>query len=453
MSIFSISPIDGRYGTSSQVLSPYFSESALIQYRVKIECEYFIALSFHSDFDFNLSSQEINFVRSLYLDFNEIDANRVKQIEQTTNHDVKAVEYLIKEKIDASELVNLQNHKEFIHFSLTSEDVNNLSFSLMYKDAISQVVLPQLQSLVGVMRDLAVSNAGVPFLSLTHGQTATPTTFGKEITVFVYRLERQIKLIENISFWGKFGGATGTWSAHLVAYPNTDWLDFAKGFVESFGLEFCPLTTQVVPADTLVESYDGFMRINTILIDFARDMWLYVMRGVLGQQKKEGEIGSSAMPHKINPINFENAEGNLQFANSLFAELGRQLPVSRMQRDVSGSTVIRNQGMPIAHSFLAYQNLIKAVGRVAVNKIAMSDELENHWEVLAEGIQNLLRKLNYPNPYEALKSLTRGSKITKEIILEFVNSLDIPTEEKTRLLALTPQNYIGLSEKLVESIK
>ena len=453
MSIFSISPIDGRYESSSQALVPYFSEFALIRYRVKIECEYFIFLATHSDFNFELNSKEIAFIRSFYIDFTKLDANRVKAIEQVTNHDVKAVEYLIKEKIDASSFANIQKNKEFIHFNLTSEDINNLSFSLMYKDAVAEVVLPQLKSLVTIMQNLAFGSADIPFLSLTHGQTATPTTFGKEIAVFVYRLQRQIKILENINFFGKFGGATGSWSSHLVSYPDVDWLGFAKTFVESFGLEFCPLTTQIVPADSLVESYDGFMRVNTILVDFARDMWLYVMRGVLGQQKKEGEVGSSAMPHKINPINFENAEGNLQFANSLFGELGRQLPVSRMQRDLSGSTVIRNQGMPLAHSLLAYQNLIKAVDRIAVNQILMNQELENHWEVVAEGIQNLLRKLNYPNPYEALKSLTRGSKITKEIIQEFIVSLDIPISEKERLLRLTPQNYTGISKKLVDFIR
>ncbi len=447
MSITSVSPIDGRYESITAELSPFFSEFALIKNRVKVEIEYFVALSKHSIFKIEISEQEIDFLRNLVITFGEAEALEIKEIEKTTNHDVKAVEYWIKSKIKDT---NIEKYAEFVHFALTSEDINNISFTLCYREGINNSVLPYLQKVFDRLTLLAQDNASGPMLALTHGQSATPTTFGKEIGVFVLRLHRQIQILENIKFQGKFGGATGTWSAHSIAYPDFDWMGFADEFLSSFGLEFCPLTTQIVPMDSLCESYDCIKRINNVLVDLCQDIWMYVERGILGQIKKEGEIGSSAMPHKINPINFENAEGNLQLANSIFVELSRQLPVSRMQRDLTGSTVIRNQGVPVAHSIIAYSNLLKGLSRISVNNVKMTAELESHPEVLAEAIQTYLRSVNYPNAYEVLKNLTRGSEITLDGIRGFVESLEINENDKQKLLELTPSTYIGLSSKLVE---
>jgi adenylosuccinate lyase len=448
MSITSVSPIDGRYESITSSLSPYFSEFALIRNRVRVEIEYFIALSQNPTFGIEIGNDEINFLSNLVTNFDESDALSIKETEKTTNHDVKAVEYWIKDKIKGTEV---EKYAEFVHFALTSEDINNISFTICYKECVTNSVLPYLNKLLSKLTATANKNAGQPMLSLTHGQSATPTTFGKEIGVFVLRLQRQIKILENIKFSAKFGGATGTWSAHKIAYPDFEWINFAKSFVESFDLEFCPLTTQIVSADSLCESYDSIKRINNILVDLCQDVWMYVQRGILSQKKKEGEIGSSAMPHKINPINFENAEGNLQFANSIFNELSRQLPVSRMQRDLTGSTVIRNQGVPIAHSIIAYSNLLKGLDRIDVNIVKMTAELESHPEVLAEAIQTYLRSVNYPNAYEVLKDLTRGSEITLAGICEFVNGLEINETDKRMLLELTPSTYIGLSKELVET--
>jgi adenylosuccinate lyase len=449
-SIFAITPIDGRYQEITKYFSNYLSEFALIKYRVQVECEYFMAISKNPIFEIKITSKQKDQILNIYQNFDEPDALEIKEIEKTTNHDVKAVEYFLRDKFTE---IGLSQYLEFIHFALTSEDVNNISFTLMTKSAIHKVILPNLNEITMLLSKIAIESADQPFLSLTHGQTATPSTFGKEIAVFVYRLQKQIKQLENQTYQAKFGGATGTWSAHKIAYPDFDWLTFAKEFTESFGLEFCPLTTQIVPAESLIESYDTLTRINNILVDFCRDIWLYVMRGVLGQVKKAGEIGSSAMPHKINPINFENAEGNLQLANAMFNELGRQLAVSRMQRDLTGSTVIRSQSIPFASSLIAYNNIIKGLSKIKVNNEAINKELDEHWEVLAEGIQTVLRSINYPDPYTALKDLTKGNKITKDSIHEFVKKLDIDIELKNRLLKLTPHNYIGLSKELVDFIK
>jgi adenylosuccinate lyase len=445
--IFAVSPIDGRYNEVTQILSDYFSEFALIKFRIKVECEYFVALAKSPEFKVHISKQQIKSILEIYQNFDEADAMEIKKIEKTTSHDVKAVEYFLRDKFVK---IGLDQYLEFIHFALTSEDINNISFTLMCKDGVSNVVLPELNKILKSLKTLAYETDAQPFLSLTHGQTATPTTFGKEIAVFIYRLQRQIKNLQDQTYLAKFGGATGTWSAHLVAYPDFNWLAFAKKFIESFDLEFCPLTTQIVPAESLTETYDNITRINNILVDFTRDIWLYVMRGVLGQVKKEGEIGSSAMPHKINPINFENAEGNLQLANSLFNELGRQLSLSRMQRDLSGSTVIRSQSIPFANSIIGYSNILKGLGKIKINSENMNIELDDHWEVLSEGIQTILRSINYPDPYTALKDLTKGNKISKESIQDFVNKLQIEPELKRRILNLTPHNYIGLSQKLVK---
>jgi adenylosuccinate lyase len=447
MSITSVSPIDGRYESITSSLSPYFSEFALIRNRVRVEIEYFVALSQNAIFNIDIKSNDVDFLLGLFKNFSEQDAIAIKEIEKSTNHDVKAVEYWIKDKIKGTEI---EKYAEFVHFALTSEDVNNISFTLCYKNGVANVVLPYLHKVLDRLTILAKDNAGQPMLSLTHGQSATPTTFGKEIGVFVLRLQRQINILEKIKFSGKFGGATGTWSAHKVAFPNFDWILFAEKFVNNFDLEFCPLTTQIIPADSLCESYDCIKRINNILVDLCQDIWMYVQRGILSQKKKEGEVGSSAMPHKINPINFENAEGNLQFANSIFNELGRQLPVSRMQRDLTGSTIIRNQGVPIAHSIISYSNLLKGLDRIDVNAAKMTNELESHPEVLAEAIQTYLRSINYPKAYEVLKELTRGSEITLVGIRDFVTSLEINETDKKMLLELTPSTYIGLSKELVE---
>lgn len=444
-----VSPIDGRYREITKVLSDYFSEFALIKYRVKVECEYFLALSRNPEFEINITADQKALIINIYTDFVEADALEIKVFEKTTNHDVKAVEYFLRQKFAT---IGLEQYLEFIHFALTSEDINNISFTLMSKDSIENVMLPELTKIVDSLKAKATESADQPFLSLTHGQTATPTTFGKEIAVYIYRLQRQLKQLEMQTYLAKFGGATGTWSAHTLAYPDFDWLGFAKDFTESFGLEFCPLTTQIVPAESLVEAYDTMTRINNILVDFCRDIWLYVMRGVLGQVQKQGEIGSSAMPHKINPINFENAEGNLQLASTVFKELGRQLPLSRMQRDLSGSTVIRSQSIPFSNSLIAYNNILKGLSKITINSQAMNGELDQHWEVLAEGIQTVLRSINYPDPYTALKDLTKGNKISEQSIQDFVNNLDIELESKQRLLALTPHNYIGLCGKLVNFI-
>jgi adenylosuccinate lyase len=448
MSITSVSPIDGRYESITAELSPYFSEFALIRNRVRVEIEYFIALSQNAIFEIDISSNDVDFLLNLVKNFSEQDAIAIKQIEKTTNHDVKAIEYWIKDKIQGTKI---EKYSEFVHFALTSEDVNNISFTLCNREGVNSSVLPYIYKVLERLTILAKENRGQSMLSLTHGQSATPTTFGKEIGVFVLRLQRQIKILENIKFSAKFGGATGTWSAHEVAYPDFDWVLFAQGFINGFDLEFCPLTTQIVPADSLCESYDCIKRINNILVDLCQDIWMYVQRGILSQKKKEGEVGSSAMPHKINPINFENAEGNLQFANSILNELGRQLPVSRMQRDLTGSTVIRNQGVPVAHSIIAYSNLLKGLDRIDVNAVKMTTELESHPEVLAEAIQTYLRSVNYPNAYEVLKDLTRGSEITLNGIREFITDLNINETDRKMLLELTPSNYVGLSKELVEN--
>jgi adenylosuccinate lyase len=449
-SIFAITPVDGRYNGITKVLSDYLSEFGLIKNRLRVECEYFVALAKNPEFKIHITNIQVDQILNIYQNFDEAGALAIKEIEKTTNHDVKAVEYFLRDKFTE---IGLSQYLEFIHFALTSEDINNISFTLMTKSSIDQVILPNLQEIIDQLSKIATESSDQSFLSLTHGQTATPTTFGKEIAVYIYRLQRQVKQLESQTFQAKFGGATGTWSAHIVAYPDFDWLNFAKNFTESFGLEFCPLTTQIVPAESLIESFDTLSRINNVLVDLCRDIWMYVMRGVLGQVKKADEIGSSAMPHKINPINFENAEGNLQLANAMFNELGRQLAVSRMQRDLTGSTVMRSNSIPFANSLIAYNNILKGLGKIKVNGEAMNTELENHWEVLAEGIQTILRSINYPDPYTALKDLTKGNKITQESIQEFVKKLDVDVELKKRLLDLTPHNYTGLSQELVDFIK
>jgi adenylosuccinate lyase len=444
-SLLSISPIDGRYNSTTSVLAQYYSEFALIKHRVMVEIEYFLELSSYSEFGITLDNITKEKLQKIYLEFSLENALEIKETEKTTNHDVKAVEYFVKKKLGE---LGLGQYLEFVHFALTSEDINNLSYGLMIQGSLDSVIIPTIVQLQDKLSSFALENADVPLLSLTHGQSATPTTFGKEIGVFVHRLNKQIETLQSLKLEGKFGGATGSWSAHKLTLPEFDWVGFANKFVTRIGLEFNPITNQIISGDSVAAVNHNLVRINNILIDFSRDIWFYVQRGILSQKNKAGEIGSSAMPHKINPISFENAEGNLGIANSLFEHLASDLSKSRMQRDLTGSTVIRNQGAPIAHSLIAYNNLLKGLERISVNKIAMNAELENHWEVVAEGIQCILRFTNYPSPYEKLKELTRGNVITKESIQEFVQGLDIEPSLQKRLMELTPQNYIGLSGEI-----
>ena len=443
----SISPVDGRYGETTRPLSPYFSESALIHYRLKIEVEYLIALSEEKKiYDLaHFSKLQIKRFRNIYLRFDLEDAEKIKKIELTTNHDVKAIEYFLHEKIK-------KKLHPWVHFCLTSEDINNIAYSLMWKDALEQVYLPKLVLVHKQLKKLAKKYKTLPLLSLTHGQPATPSTLGKEIAVFYTRLSRQINQIKAQSFFGKFGGATGTWSAHTVAYPKVNWLAFAEKFVKKFGLHLNSITTQIEPHDSLSENFHQIIRSNNILIDLCRDIWLYISRGLLAQKKVSGEVGSSTMPHKINPIQFENAEGNLELANQLLGFLANKLPISRMQRDLTDSTTIRNQGVAMGHCFLALNNISKGLERITANKIQMNAELENHWEVLAEAVQTLLRKAGKPDAYEQLKSITRGKSVDVETVAEFVSKLHLSEQDTQTLLTLTPSTYIGLSSKLVDKI-
>ena len=446
-SLSALSPLDGRYDKILKDLSVYFSEEALIKYRLKIEVEYLISLSHEQTIKElpPLIDYDQNKLRTLYLEFNSLDAKKVKQIEKTTNHDVKAVEYFLQEKVDK------QLH-HWIHFSLTSEDVNNLAYSMMWRDGLKKVYLPYLTKVNNRLFELSEEYKCDSLLSLTHGQPATPTTFGKELLVFHSRIQRQIDQIENHHLLGKFGGATGTWSAHLVAYPNTDWRNFAKRFISNLGLIPNLVTTQIEPHDSISESFHHIIRINSILIDLCNDIWFYISRGVLGQERIKGEVGSSTMPHKINPIQFENAEGNLGISSCLLNHFTTKLPISRMQRDLSDSTVIRNQGVALGHSYLALNSLLSGLLRITLNKQHISDELNSHWEVLGEAVQTVLRKTNTPNAYEQLKELTRGQTISQTSMIAFIKSLNISDEDKKSLLNLTPENYVGIAPKLIESL-
>ena len=443
----SISPLDGRYSKTVEELTEYFSEPALMYYRIKVEIEYLIALGDEKGIKElpAFSKTEQVKLRNIYKNFNSSAAQKVKDIEEITNHDVKAVEYYLQGRLKKS-------LHPWIHFALTSEDVNNLSYSLMWQDGLNQVYLPALKTVNKELKKLARKYKNVSMLALTHGQPATPTSLGKEFAVFAGRLQRQLQHIKSHRLLGKLSGATGTWAAHATAYPNINWISFSKRFVKSLGLEPNLITTQIESNDSLAESYHNLIRVNTILLDFCRDVWLYISRGVFGQKTKSGEVGSSTMPHKVNPIQFENAEGNLGIANAYLSHLAQTLPVSRMQRDLSGSTIIRNQGVPVAHSLLACKNIVKGIDRLTVNRKKIREELDNHWEVLAEAIQTTLRKSGDRLPYERLKNLTRGQKITQEDIQAFVQSLDLPKKEKQTLLDLTPENYTGLAARIVEEM-
>lgn len=442
----SLSPLDGRYFEETKSLGEYFSEMALMKYRLLVEIEYFIALGGEKGVkEFPVVSKENQkFLRSLYEKFSLKDAEEIKKIEVVTNHDVKGVEYFLQKKLVKT---SLKKYTSFIHFALTSEDVNNLAYALMWRDGLENEYVPQVETVFSVLGELSKKYKAVPLLGMTHGQPATPTTVGKELLVFVTRLQRQIDFLKKQKFQGKLNGATGTWAAHVVAYPNVNWKNFSKQFITSLGLEPNLVTTQIEPHDSLVESFHTIHRINSILLDFSRDVWLYISRGIFLQKKKENEVGSSTMPHKINPIYFENAEGNLGVANSYFSHLAEKLPVSRMQRDLSDSTVMRNIGVPLAHSVLAYTNILKGLSRLDINTKKLNQELEEHWQVLAEPIQTVLRKYGDEKGYEKLKELTRGEKITKENLHTFITELTLPPEEKKKLQELSPHQYTGYAGK------
>ncbi|MBO6068202.1 MAG: adenylosuccinate lyase [Bacteroidales bacterium] len=439
-----ISPIDGRYYSQTEALSDYFSEFALIRYRVRVEIEYFIALCELplpqlKDFD----TARFEALRGIYRDFTHEDALQVKDIEKTTNHDVKAVEYFIKDRFDKMGIS--RRHSEFVHFGLTSQDINNTSVPLSMKEGIADSYLPALDSVIDTLEGLAQEWKDVPMLAHTHGQPASPTRLGKEIEVFVTRLSLQRKDLLDAVYPAKFGGATGNLNAHHVAYPDTDWNAFADRFVSSLGLDRSYPTTQIEHYDYLAALFQNLSRINTILIDLCRDFWTYISMEYFKQKIKAGEVGSSAMPHKVNPIDFENAEGNLGVANAVYTHLAAKLPVSRMQRDLTDSTVLRNVGVPVAHSLLALRSLLKGLGKLILNQQKLDEDLRNNYSVVAEGIQTILRREGYPNPYETLKALTRTNKgITKADIDAFIDTLEVSESVKEELRAITPESYTGI---------
>ena len=439
-----ISPVDGRYRNKAENLAAYFSEYALIKYRVQVEIEYFITLSeFLPQLRALATGENKEALRKIYREFSVEDATRIKEIESVTNHDVKAVEYFIKEKFD---LLSLQEYKEFIHFGLTSQDINNTSVPLSIKDALNEVYFPGLQEVIDMLKKYAEDWADVPMLAKTHGQPASPTRLGKEVMVFVYRLEQQVKLLKATPVSAKFGGATGNFNAHHVAFPEYDWKAFGNKFVnEVLGLSREEWTTQISNYDNMAAIFDGMKRIDTILIDLCRDFWQYVSMEYFKQKIKAGEVGSSAMPHKVNPIDFENAEGNLGMANAILTHLATKLPISRLQRDLTDSTVLRNVGVPMAHVEIAFKSLTKGLGKLLLNEKALYRDLDNCWAVVAEGIQTILRREGYPKPYEALKALTRTNEdMTAESISNFIDTLQVSDAVKAELKAITPHNYTGI---------
>ena len=440
-----ISPIDGRYRAKTEPLADYFSEYALIAYRVRVEIEYFITLCELplpqlEGFDHALFER----LRDIYRNFDETSAARVKEIEQTTNHDVKAVEYFIKEEFD--KIGGLDAYKEFIHFGLTSQDINNTSVPLSLKEALEKVYIPQVEELIDQLKQYAEEWKAVPMLAKTHGQPASPTRLGKEIMVFVYRLSEQLDALKACKYTAKFGGATGNFNAHHVAYPQIDWRAFGNQFVsEKLGLEREQWTTQISNYDHLGGVFDAIRRINTVIIDLDRDFWMYISMDYFKQKIKAGEVGSSAMPHKVNPIDYENSEGNLGVANAILQFLAQKLPVSRLQRDLTDSTVLRNVGVPIGHSVIAIQSTLKGLRKLILNEEKLKEDLDNTWAVVAEAIQTILRREAYPHPYEALKALTRtNKKMTEETIHEFIKDLDVKDSVKEELMAITPLNYTGI---------
>lgn len=438
-----ISPVDGRYGSKVSVFRDIFSEYGLIRNRVTVELRWLQKLANHPDItEVPAFSADANqFLDQMISGFSLADAERIKGIERTTNHDVKAVEYFIKEKI--AEVPELHAVTEFVHFACTSEDINNLSHALMLREGLDHGLLPAMDRIVDRLAELSHEHADQPMLSRTHGQTASPSTVGKELANVVYRLRRQVKQIRAVELMGKINGAVGNYNAHLSAYPSIDWAQNAKDFIESLGLDWNPYTTQIEPHDYIAELYDAIARFNTILIDLDRDIWGYISLGYFKQKTVEGEVGSSTMPHKVNPIDFENSEGNLGIANALFSHLSAKLPISRWQRDLTDSTVLRNLGVGFAHSLIAYEATQKGLGKLEINPARLDADLDHAWEVLAEPIQTVMRRYNIEKPYEKLKALTRGKAMTPEVIKAFVESLDIPDSAKAELMELTPGSYIG----------
>ncbi len=444
-----VSPIDGRYHKATQALSGYFSEGALISYRIRVEVEYLIALAELPvpGIDFSAILAHKQQLRDWSLNISPAEWQRVKDIEKTTNHDVKAVEYIVKEKLDS---MGLETYREWVHFGLTSQDINNTAVPLSLKEAQNSVMLPCLHEILAELKKMAAEWESVAMLARTHGQPASPTRLGKEILVFVERLQNQIQSLKDVPFGAKFGGATGNFNAHHVAYPGIDWEGFAKGFVNNkLGLNRSRVTTQIEHYDYLAALFDNWKRINTILVDLCRDVWTYISMEYFRQKIKEGEVGSSAMPHKVNPIDFENAEGNLGIANAVFEHLSAKLPVSRLQRDLTDSTVLRNAGVPFAHTLIAFKSMQRGLSKLILNQSAIDNDLENNWAVVAEAIQTILRRENYPNPYEALKAITRkNEKMTQATFAAFIDELDIAEHVKNELKAISPFNYTGIKISL-----
>lgn len=445
-----ISPLDGRYGLKVDELRPYFSEAALMKHRLLVEVEWFIFLCNKAKLKGTKvwKPAELKQLRSMYEFFDMVDAARVKEIETTTNHDVKAIEYLMKEKLRGSAF---EPYLEFVHFGCTSEDINNLSYGLMLKGAIDKVMLPVMTGVTELVYELGKRYKTVPMMSRTHGQPASPSTLGKELVNVVARLERQIKVLKEVQILGKMNGAVGNFNAHVAAYPKENWIELSTKFVQTLGLTANHYTTQIESHDYFAELFDAISRFNTIVMDMDRDMWTYISLGYFKQKVKKGEVGSSTMPHKVNPIDFENSEGNLGLANAILRHFSEKLPISRLQRDLTDSTVVRNIGMGLGHALLAYKSCLKGLHKLELNKKMLEQDLEANWELLAEPIQTVMRKHKVENAYEQLKKLTRGKRVNKKAVHAFIDSLKIPSSEKKRLKSLTPSKYIGLATELVDS--
>lgn len=444
--LLNISPIDGRYADKTKDLQNFFSEFSIIKYRVLVEIKYFLELTKIPLPQLSaIGTNEKNKINAIFNDFSIEDAKKIKDIEKITNHDIKAIEYFIKEKFDE---LKLSDYKEFIHFGLTSQDINNTAFHIAFYDFLKEIYYPEITKVKEKLFNLAVEYKDISMLARTHGQPASPTKLGKEIMVFVHRLEKQINVILNIPVTGKFGGAVGNFNAHNIAYPNINWIEFANKFLsKELHLYRESYTTQISNYDSLSASFDSAKRINTILLDTCKDFWQYISMDYFKQKINANEVGSSAMPHKVNPIDFENAEGNLGFANAIFEHLSAKLPISRLQRDLTDSTVLRNIGVPFAHSIIAFKSILKGLNKLLINTEQINNDIENNWLVVAEAIQTILRRENYPNPYETLKELTRtNTKITKNIISNFINSLNVSQKIKNELLQITPQNYTGITD-------
>ncbi len=441
-----INPLDGRYFEKTRALAPFFSEEALMKYRVKVECEYLIALSFLGKTNLRkFAPEEIKIVKNIYEKFDTASYEKIKEFEKTTNHDVKAVEYFIKENLSKT---SLKDSIEWVHFALTSEDTNNIAYALILSDSLGKVMMPKISEIILELNNLAKKHKDLPMLARTHGQSASPTTFGKEMKVFVCRIEKQLEAISNIKIQAKLNGATGNYNAHIAAYPNINWIGFGEKFIKNLKLEPNLITTQIECHDSYVTVFDTIRRINTILLDFNQDIWRYISDGWVGQIPKAGETGSSTMPHKINPIDFENSEGNLGIANALFEFFARKLPISRLQRDLSDSTVERAFGTAFGHSYLAYTSLLKGLSKIKVNEEKIKEDLNAHPEVITEAIQTILRREGVEMPYEKLKELSRGKNVTLADIHKFIDALEVSEKIKKELLKITPENYTGLASKL-----